>query len=195
MRNLKGKLLLSLMMLPVLGVSNASTDEQIVEESTVVEVVSDAKPVVEKTIYGHDEKVILPQLNDLVVKTKLDTGAATASLNALDLKIFTKKKEKWVRFQLESGKRYYEFPIKRMSRIKKRSGEIDNAGEATFAERPVIELDVCLGEQKKKLEVNLTDRSRFTFPFLIGRIGLVKLKAIVDPSVSKTTTSVCPTTK
>ncbi len=167
--------------------------ESKVEEVTEKKV--EAKPEVKKTIFGHDEMVILPQMGDLELHAKLDTGAKTASLSAKDLKIFTKNKDKWVRFKLENGKKYYEFPIKRMSRIKKRSGEITSADDQTYTERPVIELEVCLGDQMKKLEVNLTDRSRFTFQFLIGKIGLSKLKAIVDPSAAKLTTPVCPTVK
>jgi hypothetical protein len=200
MKNMRGMLLLSLMTLPVFGASYAEdavetaeqkpAEVQVAEEVKVVE-----KPVVEKKIYGHDEMVILPQLGNMSLHAKLDTGAKTASLNALDLKIFTKNKEKWVRFQVESGKKYYEFPIKRMSRIKKRSGEIDSPNDETSAERPVIELEICMGDQKKKLEVNLTDRAHFTFPILIGKIGLTKLKAIVDPSASKLSTPICPTTK
>lgn len=168
------------------GLGYSLEAEERTEEPKVEE-----KPLVTKTVYGHDETVILPQLGDLVIHAKLDTGAKTASLSAQDLKIFTKNKEKWVRFQLESGKKYYEFPIKRMSRIKKRSGEINVGNDATYSERPVIELEVCLGDQRKKLEVNLTDRSRFKFQFLIGKIGLMKLKAIVDPAEAQLSTPTC----
>lgn len=197
MKNMKKMLLLSLMTLSVLGVSYAvDAEEQMPSENQPVEEKkTEVKQPVEKTIYGHDEMIILPQLGNMLVHAKLDTGAKTASLNALDLKIFTKNKEKWVRFQVESGKKYYEFPIKRMSRIKKRSGELDSFEAETSAERPVIELEICMGDQRRKLEVNLTDRSHFIFPVLIGKIGLTKLKAIVDPSVSKLTTPTCPTVK
>lgn len=197
MKNMKKMLLLSLIMLPVFGMSYAAEAEELKpsDSQPVDEQKAEVKPQVVKTIYGHDEMIILPQLGNMTLHAKLDTGAKTASLNALDLKIFTKNKEKWVRFQVENGKKYYEFPIKRMSRIKKRSGELDSPDAETSAERPVIELDICMGEQRRKLEVNLTDRSHFIFPILIGKIGLTKLNAIVDPSVSKVSTPTCPTTK
>lgn len=197
MRNMKKTLLLSFMTLSVVGVSYANnTDEQASSNNQTVEDKKvEQKSIIDKKIYGHDEMIILPQLGNLSLHAKLDTGAKTASLNALDLKIFTKNKEKWVRFQVESGKKYYEFPIKRMSRIKKRSGELTSPEAETSAERPVIELDICMGDQKRKLEVNLTNRSHFTFPILIGKIGLTKFQAIVDPSVSKLSTPICPTTK
>lgn len=195
MKNFKRLLQVSILTLPMLSIGYSVETDEPKSESETPKV--EEKPVIQKTTYGHDESIILPQLGDLVLHAKLDTGAKTASLSAQDLKIFTKKKEKWVRFQLENGKKYYEFPIKRMSRIKNRSGEIDSTNEnsSTYSERPVIELDVCLGSQRKKLEVNLTDRSRFKFQFLIGKIGLMKLKAIVDPAESKLSTPTCPTAK
>lgn len=199
MKNFKRLLQVSALTLPMLSIGySVEAEEQKAEEQPVEAPKVEEKPIVKKTIYGHDEDVMLPQLGDLVLHAKLDTGAKTASLSAQDLKIFTKKKEKWVRFQLENGKKYYEFPIKRMSRIKNRSGEIDSSDDgnsSTYSERPVIELELCLGDQRKKLEVNLTDRSRFKFQFLIGRIGLMKLKAIVDPSESKLSTPICSTEK
>lgn len=197
MKNMKGMLLLSLMTLPVFCMSYAvdTVEKQPMATQSIEEKKVEVKPVIEKTVYGHDEMVILPQLGNMSLHAKLDTGAKTASLNALDLKIFTKNKEKWVRFQVESGKKYYEFPIKRMSRIKKRSNDMCSLDDDTASERPVIELEVCLGDQKKKLEVNLTNRAHFAFPILIGKIGLTKLKAIVDPSASKLSTPTCSTTK
>ncbi len=198
MKKAKGLLLLTMMALPMLGNSFASEEKK--EEAEIVETekekVEVAKPekVEEKTVYGHDEIIILPEFGNLQIHAKLDTGARTASLSARDLKIFTKNKDKWVRFQLEDSKKTYEFPIKRMSRIKKRAAEMESPDD-TYTERPVIELEVCLGSQRKKLEVNLTDRSRFKFQFLIGKIGLTKLKAIVDPSVAEISTPSCPTVK
>lgn len=191
MKKFQKLLMLSVMAMPVFGVGfSTENKEEVVVEQPITE-----KPAVKKTIYGHDEIVILPQLGNLEVHAKLDTGAKTASLSAKDLKIFTKNKDKWVRFQLEGSKKHYEFPVKRMSRIKKRSGEIISLEDETYSERPVIELEVCLGNERKKLEVNLTDRSRFKFQFLIGKIGLTKLKAIVDPSAAKLSTPTCPTVK
>ncbi|WP_018123085.1 ATP-dependent zinc protease family protein [Wohlfahrtiimonas chitiniclastica] len=155
-------------------------------ESTPVQ-----KPEVVKHVYGHDEQVVLPQLNNIQLHAKLDTGAKTASLSAKEIKIFTKNKEKWVRFQLEKNNKTYEFPIKRMSRIKNREGERMHEGVPTSSERPVIELEICLGNQSKKMEVNLQDRSRFQYPILIGKVGLIKLKAVVDPALSETTQPNC----
>lgn len=157
--------------------------------------VSNASASEDKNVFGHDEIIILPQLKDLQVHAKLDTGAKTASLSAQDLKLFTKNKETWVRFQLEGKKKSYEFPVKRISRIKKREGEMCSPDDATYTERPVIELQVCLGNQSKTIEVNLEDRSRFDYQLLIGKVGLTELKAIVDPSISEVSKPDCSAVK
>lgn len=182
MKKVRNIFLLSLMTLAVANVGYSSEEPAEQNQATTIS---------EKHIFGHDEMVILPELGNLEVHAKLDTGAKTASLSAQDLKIFTKNHRKWARFHLEGSNKVYEFPIKRMAKIKKREGDMDGSDDSTYTERPVIKLQVCLGNQLKAIEVNLADRSRFNYQLLIGKIGLIKLKAIVDPSASKLSTPNC----
>ena len=50
-------------------------------------------------------------------------------------------------------------------------------------DRPVIELDICMGSAMRSIEVNLTDRSAFQYPLLIGSEALKRFDALVDPSL------------
>ncbi|MCY1434721.1 putative ATP-dependent zinc protease [compost metagenome] len=45
-------------------------------------------------------------------------------------------------------------------------------------------MPVCLGDSVQQIEVNLTDRSSFDFPLLIGSTALGEFDALVDPSRS-----------
>jgi hypothetical protein len=47
----------------------------------------------------------------------------------------------------------------------------------------VIEMDICVGDELKNIEVNLTDRSAFEFPLLIGSSALKEFNAAVSPGV------------
>ncbi|UFH49773.1 retropepsin-like aspartic peptidase RloA2 [Pseudomonas sp. KNUC1026] len=137
------------------------------------------------TIYGRYEYFQLPEL-DQTLKAKMDTGALTASLSAKDIETFTRGGEDWVRFRLATkggdGK-VYEHKIARISRIKSRADENDGDDEgAEVAKRPVIELALCLGEVQRTIEVNLTDRSSFNYPLLIGAKGLREFDAAVNPA-------------
>jgi hypothetical protein len=84
---------------------------------------------------------------DLEVAAKLDTGAKTASLSARDIKRF-KRNGEWVRFYLAIDAAHshpIERPLARVSKIKRRAGDYDPRGKA-YTARPVIELDICMGQ-------------------------------------------------
>ncbi|MBB1519808.1 retropepsin-like aspartic peptidase RloA [Aquipseudomonas guryensis] len=139
----------------------------------------------EKTVYGLNEYIQLSDLK-LEVAAKLDTGAKTASLSARDIKRFKRDGETWVRFYLaidDAHEHPIERPLARISKIKRRAGDYDPEEGKTYTARPVIELNVCMGKAQRTIEVNLTDRSAFQYPLLIGSEALKRLDAMVDPSL------------
>ncbi|MGP0171003.1 retropepsin-like aspartic peptidase RloA [Pseudomonas sp. NCHU5208] len=138
-----------------------------------------------KSIYGLNEYVHIEEL-DLLVAAKLDTGAKTASLSARDIKRFKRDGETWVSFILaidDTHERTFERPLARISKIKRRAGDYDPDEEKTYTARPVIDLELCLGHTLRTIEVNLTDRSAFQYPLLIGSEALKRFGAMVDPSL------------
>lgn len=139
----------------------------------------------EKTVYGLNEYARLGDL-DLEVAAKLDTGAKTASLSARDIKRFKRNGESWVRFYLAIDAAHshpIERPLARVSKIKRRAGDYDPDEGKAYTARPVIELNICMGRSLRAIEVNLTDRSAFQFPLLIGSEALKHFDALVDPSL------------
>jgi hypothetical protein len=146
----------------------------------------------EPTLYGRYERIGLPELNTSL-KAKMDTGAQTASLSARDIELFKRDGEAWVRFRLaakDADDKLHEHLLARISKIKNRAGENDDADEesdvAEVSKRPVIDLELCLGKQLRTVEVNLADRSSFNYPLLIGAKALRELNAAVDPAKSFT---------
>jgi hypothetical protein len=138
-----------------------------------------------KTVYGLNEYARLADI-DLEVAAKLDTGAKTASLSARDIKHFKRNGESWVRFYLAIDDRHahpIERPLARVSKIKRRADDLDPDEEQKYSARPVISLNVCMGETLRTVEVNLTDRSAFQYPLLIGSEALKHFDALVDPSL------------
>jgi len=138
-----------------------------------------------KTVYGLNEYAELAGI-DLQVAAKLDTGAKTASLSARDIKRFKRNGESWVRFYLaidDAHEHPIERPLARVSKIKRRAGDVDPDDEKKYTSRPVISLDVCMGNALRTVEVNLTDRSAFQYPLLIGSEALKHFDALVDPSL------------
>ncbi|WP_022960966.1 ATP-dependent zinc protease family protein [Halopseudomonas pelagia] len=137
-------------------------------------------------VYGVSEKALLPEL-DIELPAKLDTGAVTASLSAQNIQLFKRDGEDWVRFELgvegeEQGKEL-ELPVVRISQIKRRAADIPEGETKDYTSRPVIEMKVCMGDVEQDIEVNLTDRTSFSYPFLIGSTALQQFDAMVDPSL------------
>ncbi len=136
----------------------------------------------ERDVWGYQERALLPELN-LSVQAKLDTGALTASLHALDIKVFERDGEEWVRFRTGEAKKMItvERPLEKHSRIKRRSDDLTDEHEKNYSRRPVVMLPICIGQHLETIPVNLVDRGRFLYPLLIGREGLEQFKVLIHP--------------
>jgi hypothetical protein len=139
----------------------------------------------EPTLYGRYEYIKLPEIGGETLKAKMDTGALTASLSAKDIEKFTRDGDDWVRFRLatkDADGKVYEHKVSRMSKIKSRADEEDEGETVEVARRPVVDLELCLGDEKRTIEVNLVDRSNFNYPLLIGAKALREFGAAVNPA-------------
>ncbi|MCY1415200.1 ATP-dependent zinc protease [Pseudomonas sp. JV241A] len=139
----------------------------------------------EPTLYGRYEYIKLPEVGGQTFKAKMDTGALTASLSAKDIERFTRDGEDWVRFRVatkDADGKVYEHKLARISKIKNRADEDEDGEGAEISKRPVVDLELCLGDVKRTVEVNLTDRSSFNYPLLIGAKALREFKAAVNPA-------------
>jgi len=83
----------------------------------------------------------------------------------------------------------YEHRLARIAEIKTRKEEAVDPDDDTdvergpdVAERPVVEMQLCIGDQLRETEVNLTDRSHFRYPLLIGATAIRDLEAAIDPA-------------
>ena len=111
------------------------------------------------------EKVTVGMVEDVVLMpwkirlpARIDTGAAVSSLDARGLKVIDQE----VEFGLPSkyGGKKFRLPIADWHTV--RSAEAKER-------RPVIEIELCVGPKLIRARVNLNDRTRMKYPFLIGR--------------------------
>ena len=139
----------------------------------------------DKQVVGWIEKVTINPGN-IIFRAKIDTGAKNCSLNTTKIDHFERNGERWVRFELTNRhqkKVTIESKVKRTAKIKENEGKPPEV-------RPTVVLGVCLGNVYKEVEVNLTNRSNFIYPMLIGRTFL-KGSFTVDPSLKYTLKSNC----
>ena len=108
------------------------------------------------------------------VKAKLDSGAKTSSLSAVDIERFKRDGELWMRFRvpISASDGGTEQPqLVEMESKLAREVLIKRHGSGP-SRRPVVVIGVCLGERIFNTPVTLTDRSRFNYPLLLGRSAL-----------------------
>ena len=130
------------------------------------------------TIGAVEEITILPW--NITLPARIDTGARRTSLDARDLKIVGKT----VNFRLvnPNGKdQIIRLPLKGMQRVHSASGN---------PKRPVVEMTICIGQKKMTIDVNLANRSRMTYPLLVGR-NVIKQGFLVDVRQSKILPPAC----
>ncbi|MCQ4243157.1 ATP-dependent zinc protease [Stutzerimonas stutzeri] len=141
----------------------------------------------EPVLYGRYEHIKVEEIGK-VLPAKMDTGAMTASLSAHDIERFHRDGEDWIRFRLAvkgADDTRYEMPLIGISQIKSRAeeaDEIDLDGEPPRVERPVVGMQLCIGNELRETEVNLTDRRHFSYPLLIGAKTIRDLGAAIDPA-------------
>ena len=119
-----------------------------------------------------EKAVIFPA--QITLLAKLDTGAATTSINAIQPEFFERNGSEWVRFDItnkESTTAVIEAPVIRTATIKRHFGNKQT--------RPVIKIDICIGNVRKIEEVNLVNRSNLNYQLLVGR-NFLKNNLLID---------------
>jgi hypothetical protein len=126
---------------------------------------TDHDEIRDQSIHGWVEKVMIKPEN-VELKAKMDTGATTSSLNALNKEIFERDGQEWIAFDIinpedEDDKKRLEREIVRYVRIIRHDGN--------HQRRPVVSMELCMGAHRRDADISLTDRTELTYQVLIGR--------------------------
>jgi len=138
-------------------------------------------PIHEIITAGWLEEILLQPWN-IKLRAKLDTGAKTSSLHAVDIERFDRDGTHWVKFRTIASSNKNELmpmeaPLVRDVKIK------DHKRKSST--RPVVEMTFCLADQIYTSEFSLVDRSKFNYPVLLGRL-MLQQGIIVDPALTFT---------
>jgi uncharacterized membrane protein YdjX (TVP38/TMEM64 family) len=134
-----------------------------------------------------EEKITIGEVEDVILipwgvrlPARIDTGAATSSLDARDLTV----KDNLAEFRLpdQYGGLRMHLPVIEWQYI--RSAE-------SRERRPVVEIELCIGPKVFRIEVNLNDRSAVKYPLLLGRNALEE-NFVVDCTQSHCLPPTCP---
>jgi hypothetical protein len=130
---------------------------------------------------GWREWLALPELGIPNVKAKVDTGARTSALHAIDIKYFEDDGNLSVRFKVHPRQRDTSLTIETTAAVLEKRHVRDSGGHSQ--ERPVIQTLVSAGGHQWSIELTLTNRDVMGFRMLLGREA-VRHRFLVDPGHS-----------
>ena len=142
---------------------------------------ADKRPALKKyDTVGWRELVAVPELNIRGMRAKIDTGARTSAIHAVDQKLFERDGQDWVRFRVPASKAhksiYIEAPVHDQRAIKNTRGIPQT--------RIIIEVLMLIGSHKWHIELSLADRENMGFDMILGRTAIRRRKVLVDPGRS-----------
>ena len=132
----------------------------------------------DKVIVGSEEWCTFPELGIPTIKARVDSGAKTSALHAVNISPFQKDDENWVKFDInpiQNNTRtviHCQAPLVDKRIVKSSSG---------FREqRYVIKSGIQIGETFWEVELTLTNRDSMGFRMLLGREAMSG-RLLVDP--------------
>lgn len=129
-----------------------------------------------KLILGQTEWIHIDSL-DINVPARIDTGATTSSVSAVDILAFERDGKKWVKFKLShEGKTSKELTLPVVS-----TKFIRQSNSEKTLERYTVKGWVTVGSLKLNTEFTLADRTHMDFGVLLGR-SFFRDEAVVDIS-------------
>jgi hypothetical protein len=156
----------------IIETSAATAEQRLSASEAIVE-----RPANLRVIAGYIEWARLER-HSFDIRAKLDTGAKSSSINAIDMMTFVRNGKSWVRFSVMNK-------LGRTMLIERpiiRTAKIHRAGTAV-SERPVIKLHVCVAGEASEAEVTLANRTGMNYALLIGR-SFMRNRILVDSAAT-----------
>lgn len=131
-----------------------------------------------KVILGSEEWCSFPELGIPTIKARVDSGAKTSAMHALNIAPFIKNDTNWVKFDINPIQNniktiiHCEAPLVDKRIVKSSSGFREH--------RYVIQTSLKIGDAKWPIEMTLTNRDSMGFRMLLGREAMSG-RVLVDP--------------
>ena len=132
----------------------------------------------QKLILGSEEWCSFPDLNIPIIKARVDSGAKTSALHAVNIAPFVRDNENWVKFDIN--------PIQNNTKAVKHceakliDKRVVKSSSGYREQRFVIQTELKIGEATWKIEMTLTNRDSMGFRMLLGREAMSG-RVLVDP--------------
>ncbi len=135
----------------------------------------------ELPVIGWREWVGLPGLGIKSIKAKVDTGARSSALDAVDLEQFERDGEQYVRFKVHPRQGNTDRVVEVEAKVFEFRSVRSSSGEVSM--RPVIVTEVKLLGVIWSVELTLANRTEMSFRMLLGREAF-RRRFVVDAGAS-----------
>lgn len=132
----------------------------------------------QKLILGSEEWCGFPKLGLPSIKARVDSGAKTSALHALNIAPFQKDGETWVKFDINPIQKNQKTIIHCEAKLVDK--RIVKSSSGYREQRYVIQTELKIGDESWTAEVTLTNRDSMGFRMLLGREAMSG-RILVDP--------------
>lgn len=130
-------------------------------------------------IIGSEEWCNFEELEIPAIKARVDSGAKTSSIQANNIKVYTKGAHEWVRFEVNPLQDNRSVNIECRAKLIDR--RIVKSSSGIAEERFVIKTPVTLGKYTFEIELTLANRDTMEYRMLLGREALIG-RFVVNPA-------------
>ncbi|WP_284653030.1 30S ribosomal protein S6--L-glutamate ligase [Flavobacterium terrisoli] len=131
-----------------------------------------------KIILGSEEWCSFPELGIPAIKARVDSGAKTSALHAINIAPFLKDTENWVKFDINPIQNNLKTVIHCEAKLVDK--RIVKSSSGFREQRYVIKTNLCIGSDTWEIEMTLTNRDSMGFRMLLGREAMSG-RILVDP--------------
>ena len=135
----------------------------------------------ELKIIGSEEWCVFDDLGIPAIKARVDSGAKTSSIQATNLKVYSKEAQEWVKFDVNPIQENRSIAIQCDARLVDRRMVKSSSGISE--ERLVVRTPVTLGEETFEIELTLANRDTMEFRMLLGREAINE-RYMVNPAMN-----------
>ena len=132
----------------------------------------------DKLILGSEEWCSFPELGIPTIKARVDSGAKTSALHAINIAPFVKNDTHWVKFDINPIQNNIKTVIHCEAQLVDK--RIVKSSSGFREHRYVISTNIGIGDAKWPIEVTLTNRDSMGFRMLLGREAMSG-RILVDP--------------
>ncbi|MFN7674636.1 30S ribosomal protein S6--L-glutamate ligase, partial [Flavobacterium sp.] len=131
-----------------------------------------------KIILGSEEWCSFPEIGIPAIKARVDSGAKTSALHAINIAPFLKEEENWVKFDINPIQNNLKTVIHCQAKLVDK--RIVKSSSGFREQRYVIQTTLKIGNDSWEIEMTLTNRDSMGFRMLLGREAMSG-RILVDP--------------